>query len=216
MRKKLRGVLQKPTADLLEDVVVKNKSDTIYIKDIINNMNQGGFALIMLIFSLPILIPLPPPLPSLIALPLLVFSFQMMIGFSAPKIPKFIGNKKIKRELLAKVIEKSVFRLRKTDKFIQSRWHFVFDIINERIIGILSFIFSSSVLLPLPFTNLFPGVSILIISLGMISKDGLIFLLGLTIGITGIIFTIIIILYIIIFGGEAIAIIKDTILSFLQ
>ena len=73
MRKKLRGVLQKPTADLLEDVVVKNKSDTIYIKDIINNMNQGGFALIMLIFSLPILIPLPPPLPSLIALPLFFF-----------------------------------------------------------------------------------------------------------------------------------------------
>ncbi|MDA7705709.1 exopolysaccharide biosynthesis protein [Rickettsiales bacterium] len=210
MRKKLTGKLQKPTADLLEDVVVNNTSDMIYIKDIINNMNQGGFALIMLIFSLPILVPLPPPLPSFIAFPLLVFSFQMMTGFNAPKIPKFIGNRQIKRQLLAKIIEKSVFQLRKSEKFIKSRWSFIFDIFSETIIGFLSFIFALSILVPLPLTNLLPGISILIISLSLLSKDGLILLFGLFVGISGILIT----SAILIFGVGIIVIAKNYIINF--
>jgi hypothetical protein len=210
MRKKLIGKLQKPTADLLEDVVAQNTSDMIYLKDIINNMNQGGFALIMLIFSLPILVPLPPPLPSFIAFPLLVFSFQMMMGFTAPKFPNFIGNKQIKRQLLAKIIEKSVFRLRKSEKFIKSRWNFVFDIFHEKIIGFLSFIFALSILLPLPLTNLLPGISILIISLSLLSKDGLILLFGLFLGVFGLLVT----SAILIFGAEIIVLAKNYIFNF--
>jgi hypothetical protein len=211
MKKKLKEMSQKPTADLLEDVVTQNTSDMIYIKDIVNNMSQGGFALIMLIFSLPILIPLPPPLPSFIAFPLLVFSFQMLIGLPAPKIPKFIGNRQIKRELLAKIIEKSVFQLRRVDKFIQSRWHFMFDIISEKAIGLLAFIFATSILLPLPLTNLLPGTSILVISLGLLGKDGLVLFVGLMIGIAGILIT----LSIIVFGVEAVIVIKDIIFGFI-
>jgi hypothetical protein len=210
MKQNLTGKLQKQTTDLLEDVVVNNTSDMIYIKDIINNMNQGGFALIMLIFSLPILVPLPPPLPSFIALPLLIFSFQMMVGFSSPKVPKFIGNKQIKRQLLAKIIEKSVFQLRKTEKFVKSRWSFIFDIFNERIIGFLVIIFALSILVPLPLTNLLPGISILIISLSLLSKDGLILLFGLFIGISGVLMTI----SILFFGAGIIVTAKNYILNF--
>lgn len=210
MKQNLTRKLQKPTADLLEDVVTNNTSDMIHIKDIINNMNQGGFALIMLIFSLPILVPLPPPLPSFIAFPLLVFSSQMMAGFSAPKVPKFIGNKQIKRQLLAKIIEKSVFQLRKTEKLIKSRWSLIFDIFNEKIIGFLVFIFALSILVPLPLTNLLPGISILIISLSLLSKDGLILLFGLFIGISGILITI----SILFFGVGIIVAAKNYILNF--
>ena len=210
MKQNLTGKSQKQTTDLLEDVVVNNTSDMIYIKDIINNMNQGGFALIMLIFSLPILVPLPPPLPSFIALPLLIFSFQMMVGFSSPKVPRFIGNKQIKRQLLAKIIEKSVFQLRKTEKFVKSRWSFIFDIFNERIIGFLVIIFALSILVPLPLTNLLPGISILIISLSLLSKDGLILLFGLFIGISGVLMTI----SILFFGAGIIVTAKNYILNF--
>ncbi len=211
MRKKLKGKLQKPTAELLEDVVIQNTSDMVQIKDIIVNINHGGFALMMLVFSLPILVPLPPPLPSFISLPLLIFSFQMMIGLDAPKIPNFMGNKKIKRKLLAKIIEESVFQLRKSERFIKSRWSFIFGIIHERIIGFLSFIFALSILVPLPLTNLLPGISILIISLGLLSKDGLLLILGLVIGILGISMT----TFIVIFGIEGIILIKDSILNFI-
>lgn len=207
--KKLKGKLQRPTADLLQEVVEKNTADMICIKDIINNMNQGGFALIMLIFSLPILIPVPPPLPSLIAIPLFVMSAQMTLGFSAPIVPKFVGNKQIKRELLAKIIEKSVFRLRKSEKFIKPRMGFIFNILNEKIIGLSIFILALSISVPLPLTNLLPGIAILITSLGLLSKDGLIVMLGLTIGICGLLLT----TSIIIFGTEIFIMLKDFILN---
>ena len=67
------------TTEILENVVRKapfdNKSDKVMIIDLISALDTGSFGLVIMIFSLPILIPLPPPFPSLISLPLVIFTF---------------------------------------------------------------------------------------------------------------------------------------------
>ncbi len=93
------------------------------------SMNAGGFGLVLMFFSFPILIPLPPPLPSLIALPLIIFSLQMMAGLTAPKLPKIISQKSIERQLVAKIIEKASFLFTQNRKnneatlIILKYWH---------------------------------------------------------------------------------------------
>jgi hypothetical protein len=56
----------------------------------------------------------------------------------------------------------------------------------ERIIGIFSFVFALSISLPLPLTNFPPGWGILIMSLGLLSKDGLTILVGMIVGTVGV------------------------------
>ncbi len=187
--------------------IIKNgsKKDKISIQNIINSMNAGGFGLVLMFFSLPILIPLPPPLPSFIAIPLFIFSFQMIIGLSAPKLPKIISQKTIERALIAKIIEKASIYLYKIEKIMKPRLFFLSTGICERFIGLLILIFSSSILIPLPFTNFLPGIGILITSFGLMGRDGLIIILGLTIGLFGVFIT----LAAMMLGAEFLAIIKD-------
>ncbi|MDF0678138.1 MAG: exopolysaccharide biosynthesis protein [Nitrosomonas sp.] len=45
-------------------------------------------------------------------------------------------------------------------------------------IGLFSFIFSISIALPVPLINFLPGLGILIMSLGLLSKDGLTIIAG--------------------------------------
>lgn len=62
----------------------------------------------------------------------------------------------------------------------------------ERIIGIFAFVFAVSIALPIPLTNFPPGWGILVMSLGLLSRDGITILIGMIIGTIGIGITMII------------------------
>ena len=200
---------KKITTEILQDVVDKSNSDKVSINDLMTAMDTGGFGLVMLIFALPIMVPLPPPLPSFIAIPLMIFSFQMIIGLKFPRLPKVLSNFSIKRTILAMVVEKSNPYLRKAEKLLKRRLTFLSRGPFERVIGLFIFVFSASILLPLPFTNLIPGIGILIISLGLLGHDGLIIIFGLLVGICGLLIT----ATTLIVGVHVLDIIKDFIIN---
>ena len=193
------------TTEILEDVVNKTTADKISIKDLIIAMDAGGFGLIMTIFSLPIIIPLPPPFPSLISIPMVVFSFQMMIGCKSPRLPEKLSNLSVKRSVLAMMVEKSAPYIRKAETFVKPRLSMLSSDWFRRVIGLFCFVFSMSVLLPMPLSNFIPGMGVLIASFGLLGKDGIIILLGLTIGSIGVVITTIAVLL----GVEAFNFIKD-------
>lgn len=193
--------------DVIEGVVNNSDSDRVPIKDLIDAMDSVGFGLAIMIFSLGILIPLPPPLPSIIAVPLIILSIQMIIGYNSPKLPKRFSSLSIKRSMLAMIIKKSSPYIRMVEKILKPRLSFITSLLAERIIGVFILIFSSSILMPIPLSNLIPGLGVLIISFGLMGKDGLIVIFGITVGITGVVIAI----TTIIMGVEALSYIKDLI-----
>ena len=174
------------TTQILEDLVNSSTADKVLVGDIINSMEAIGFGLALMIFSLGIIIPLPPPFPSIISLPLVVFSAQMVIGMNAPKLPNWIAKKEVKRSVLAMMVQKSSPYLRKVERVLKPRLSIMNHVIAERIVGFFLLAFSSFILIPLPLSNFIPGLGILIISFGLMGKDGLVVILGISVGIMGI------------------------------
>ena len=197
------------TTEILEDVVKKTTADKISVSDLIIAMDAGGFGLIMTIFSLPIIIPLPPPFPSLISIPMVIFSFQMMVGYKSPRLPKKLSNLSVSRNVLAMMVEKSAPYIRKAESFVRPRLSMLSSDWFRKIIGFFCFAFSMSVLLPLPLSNFIPGMGVLIASFGLLGRDGVIILSGLLIGCIGIAIT----ATAVFLGVEALYFIKDFILN---
>ena len=191
------------TSQILEGVVKDVTTDRITIQQMTLAMKASGFGVIMFLFSLPIIVPLPPPTPSITAIPLLLFAFQMALGLKGLWLPKWLGNLSVKRTTLALIFEKSAPFIRKFERIIKRRLAFMSSRIGERVVGLLSFIFALSILIPLPFTNLLPGIGIIIMSFGLIGKDGFIVLCGIFVGIIGLLFTVTVLLL----GKEALSII---------
>ncbi len=175
------------TTQVIEDVVNKSSSDRISIRDLVEAMEAAGFGLTMMIFAFAVLIPLPPPIPSIISLPLLVFSAQMLLGYTAPRLPKKFTNITVKRSVIATVVQKSSPYIRKIERILRHRISFMFLPVSERIIGAFAFSFSAFIAIPLPFTNFVPGLGILIMSFGLLGKDGLLVIIGIMVGIIGVI-----------------------------
>lgn len=190
---------------VLEDVVNQSSSDRVLIKDLVDAMDSVGFGLAVMIFAFGIIIPLPPPFPSIISIPLVIFSTQMMAGYSAPKLPKRFSNLSVKRSVLAMLIQRSSPYIRKVEKILRPRLSFMLHRKMERLIGLFIFIFSTFVLLPMPLSNFIPGLGVLVISFGLLGKDGLMVILGILIGLTGIAISIAAVFL----GVEALYYIKD-------
>lgn len=177
------------TTQVIEDVVNKSSADRIPVRDLVEAMDAIGFGLVMMIFAFGIVIPLPPPFPSIISIPLVIFSLQMAFGYSAPKLPKKFSDLSVKRSVLAMLVQKSSPYIRKVEKILRPRLSFMTHGIMERIIGVFTLIFSISIFLPIPLSNFIPGLGILIISFGLLGKDGLVVIIGLIVGSIGIAIT---------------------------
>lgn len=174
------------TTQVIEDVVNSSSSDRIPIRDLVQAMDSVGFGLVIMIFAFGIIIPTPPPFPSIISIPLVVFSMQMMIGYQAPKLPKKFSKLTVKRSVLATLVTKSSPYIRKVERILRPRLLFMTSNIADRIVGFFVLLFSSFVLLPMPLSNFIPGLGALIISFGLLGKDGLIIILGILVGLAGI------------------------------
>ena len=180
------------TSEFLDHVVKAKTSNRISIDELKISMHERGFGILLIIFALPMSIPIPyvPGITTFFAFPLLFLSTQMLIGFEFPWLPKWLSNRSIKRSTLRTIITKSSPLLKKVEKLLKPRLLPLSSHTGTRIIGLLSIFFAISIALPLPFTNFVPALAIVIMALGLLSRDGITILIGMISGIIGIIFTI--------------------------
>lgn len=179
------------TSDFLHKVVRSRRSNRISIDELRVSLHERGFGILLIIFALPVSIPIPyiPGVTTFFALPLLFLSVQMLFGKEFPWLPKWIAKRSIKRSSLAFMIMKSSPLLKKIERLLKPRIPIFSSHYGSRTIGFFSVLFAISIALPLPFTNFIPALSIVIMALGLLSQDGITICLGILMGIVGIIFT---------------------------
>ena len=175
-----------PTSELLKGVVSKQDKDNITLHELMSLLHERGFGLILIILSLPVLVPLP-GITIIIGIPMMIFTVQMMLGHEYPYIPYFIGSKSFQRGTLSSIVEKAAIYLQRVEKIMRPRMFAMSSKTGERVIGFFGFLCAISVALPIPFGNAIPSLGIVTMSVGLLSRDGLIVLLGIIISIIGII-----------------------------
>ena len=179
---------ERPTSEYLALVVAENNSETMTVGELKHSLHERGFGILMAIAALPLClpVPVPPGYTTFFSIPLFIFSIQMILGMSAPWLPAWLEKKQVKKANLEKLISKANPWLRKIEIHLRPRMTYVNVYTWEKIIGIFSFFFAMSIALPIPMTNFPPGWGILIMSLGLLSKDGLTIIIGITVGIIGV------------------------------
>ena len=181
-------IKERPTSDFLAIVVVEHKKESMTVGEIKNALHERGFGILLAIAAIPIClpVPVPPGYTTIFSIPLFIFSIQMVLGMQVPWLPAWIERKSIKRESLEKIIAKANPWLKKIENRMQPRMTYISVHTWERIIGIFAFVFALSISLPIPMTNFPPGRGILVMSLGLLNRDGVTILIGMIIGTIGI------------------------------
>lgn len=179
------------TSEVLEETVGNHTADKISLGELMRVLQERGFGLLMVVLVLPncVPIPVPPGVSTIFSLPLIFLAVQMLIGKPTPWLPQWLKEKTIKRSTLAAMVAKVSPRLKIVEKLLRPRLSFFESNAGERVVGFFWLVFAISISVPLPMTNFVPGIGILLMSLGLLSRDGLVIIIGIIIGLLGCAFT---------------------------
>lgn len=187
---------------VLETLVAQHTEARVSFNAIRNSLDGQGFCLLMIILAFPAALPLPypPGFTTIIGIPLGLFALQMLLGFSMPWLPVWVGNKTIERTLLVAMVKRAVPLLRCVERYIKPRFGFADTAIGERLVGLGCLICAVLISIPVPFGHMLPGVAVLLMSLGLLDKDGVTIIIGMIVALLGVAFDAVIIFA----GAEAI------------
>ncbi len=172
-----------------------NDSNKVTLFDIKTALHERGFGILIIIFSLPLSVPIPVPpgYTTILSIPLILFSLQLLFGFGSPWMPHWLERRSFQRSTLALVVKKTSPALEKIEKFMKPRMSFIFYGPGEKILAFVMLLCALSIALPLPLTNFIPAIGTTLISLGIMSKDGFLSILGILISLCGLLLTLVVV-----------------------
>lgn len=171
-RRRLKALRpRKKLSQILEELAADTSRTRISLADLVGAMDARAFGALLLIFAFPNAIPAIPGTSSILGLPLLFLSAQMMLG-KPVWLPKVVSLRSMSRDDFANLVERVNPWLEWADRFTAPRLSFLGDPLAQKLIGAFCLILSIVLVLPVPLGNMLPGIAICLIALGVLERDG--------------------------------------------
>jgi hypothetical protein len=114
-----------------------------------------------------------------------VFGAQLLIGQSRPWLPAGLLRQPIATGALARVLALSGPGLDRLEGFGRPRLAWAAGPAALRLLGFFALLCALIVLIPVPGTNVLPALSLVVIAIGIMRRDGVLVLFGAALGIVG-------------------------------
>ena len=179
------GALEK--VDVLLRELPRDDKGTISLGQLSDAMEERAFGLMLLILAIPCCLPFVYLLPQIVAVPMAVLVGQMALGRKSPWLPDGLRSRRLPVEGFRSVLA----RVRQWGGWLERLTHRRFagltNTLAARVVGALLFVPCLSILMPLPLTNTVPGIGVAVASAGLIERDGLFVVAGVTIALAWVI-----------------------------
>jgi hypothetical protein len=133
---------------------------------------------VLFALTLPVMVPMPPGVSMVLALPLLVVAPQIMLGRRELWMPKALARQTVTRKDLAKLLHRVLPTVERFEKLVHPRLTFLTGRVGTRLVGLACTLIALVLVLPIPFANLVPGIAMGVFALGLTRRDGLLILAG--------------------------------------
>lgn len=151
--------------------------ELLRMRDILGDLQQSAFGVFLFVAILPAFIPIP-GIGGAVSGPLtMLIGVQMLCGLRRPWLPAFIGNRGPRRGTGQRFVGKIAPLLRWLDRLLKPRLAWLLDALpGHAFTGVLLLLTGLLLSLPIPFTNYLFGVILLLFSLALLERDGLLLL----------------------------------------
>lgn len=171
------GPPKQALSDLLRSLC-DGEPGPVRVRDMIDHFGHRAFGAALFIFAVPNVFPLPPGSSGFLGAPLVFLTPQLAIGARRPWLPRFLADRTIERKTLNAAFSKVIPPLEKIEKALAPRLEFVFGPVGDRLIGLICFLLSLILILPIPGGNILPAFAISVFALALTQRDGAFALFG--------------------------------------
>jgi hypothetical protein len=174
----------------LDELLRMAAGRSVTIGELEEILKGRGFALFLMILALPFATPIAIPGMSVpFGIVIIILGTRILLGMK-PSLPGFILRRVVPYKMLEKIVGFGLKLCRKMEKLVRPRMHFLQrwpGMINLIGLAIASGGFLLSLPLPplIPFSNTIPAVSVILLTAGLMERDGLLVLFGHLLNLAG-------------------------------
>ncbi|HZP81133.1 MAG TPA: exopolysaccharide biosynthesis protein [Chthonomonadaceae bacterium] len=174
---------QETLSGLLRSALDTDHDGRVSVGEIQDRVAERGFGLLLILLTLPMLIPMPPGTSGPVGLLIALLGFQMLAGRAYPWLPARVRRYRLPAKALAALQTQGVAFMERLERLSRPRWRGVENPIMLRILAVLLILGGLVLFLPLPFLNTLPALFLLPIGVGLLNRDGASLLLGLALNL---------------------------------
>jgi hypothetical protein len=150
----------------------------IAVGEIVARFGQRAFGALLFAFAAPNLLPLPPGSTTVLGAPLMLLCPQVALGVRAPWLPKKVEARVLTGAELARAFGRLLPWLERVERVSRPRLTGLFGPVGDRLIGVVCTLLTLVLILPIPFGNMLPALTIGVMGLALAQRDGLLAIAG--------------------------------------
>lgn len=150
----------------------------IAVGQIITSVGNRAFGAGILLFAIPVLLPLPAGLSHVMGAPLIFIATQLMLGREVLWLPAFLSERRIPLGKIRSGLLRIAGMLSWAENYLQARHPLFGTRRANRLTGAACLVMSLILLIPIPFSSLIPAFTLTVFSLGLIYRDGVMIAFG--------------------------------------
>lgn len=180
-------------ADVLaESVRERGETDDPFppLGEVVALLGKRSFGIVLVLFGLPNLLPVP-GLPILCGVVVGVVALQMLLGKESLVLPAWLGERRVSRRNLQRVLERSEGTLRWFERIMRPRLLVLTGMPAQRVLGALLLLLALALMSPIPFFGgILPGIAVILFGLALAERDGVFTIAGLVATVFALTFTV--------------------------
>jgi hypothetical protein len=165
-------------SDLLHATASAHPHPRLSIGDMLAAMQDRAGAALLFVFAFPNILPTPPGVATILGLPIIFLSAQMVLG-RPPHLPRLIAERSMATAQVRQLVARALPHLHRAESLLRHRWPLLTAPLAERLLGVICLALAILLSLPVPLGNLLPSLSVCILALAIMERDGLWVLAGL-------------------------------------
>jgi hypothetical protein len=154
----------------------------VTIGQFVAGMGQRGFGFCLIIFGILAAVSLP-GVSTITALPVVLFSAQMVWGLKQPWVPAFLARRSFSANGAKASLERARPWLKRIEIFAKPRVSWFTRGPMERLIGLVCLLLACVIVLPGPFTNVPPAIAITLLGFAVAERDGVLAAIALVVAV---------------------------------
>ncbi|WP_369685933.1 exopolysaccharide biosynthesis protein [Rhizobium sp. BT03] len=176
-RRAPRGVATARLREMLEIARVKGG---LSIGEALEAMGQTSIAFTILFLAIPALTPIPGPFGMVFGTALALVALQIVAGGRKVWLPAIVKDRRVSPAALDLIVGHAVPMIARVEKLVRvGRMQALTGPTVQALLGIPVFLLAVVIALPIPFGNILPVFSLVVLAVALMERDGLVTLIGL-------------------------------------
>lgn len=164
---------------ILDDLSEAFPGETVTVGELIDRLDSRAHGVLLLVLALPMCIPNIPGVSTIFGALMMAPALQLVFGSRRLWVPRRVRDWRFRAEALRRTFTTATPALRRIEYLIKPRWSQLTRFPITIMIGLQTLLMAFILVLPIPFANWPPGMTVAMTSLALLQRDGMLMLLTL-------------------------------------